>query len=178
MSTGGKLTEFTPSLKSVLAQINQGVTGLAAGPEGVLYVASPSAIFKVKTDGTVSPFVNPVVADDCDPDPADHIPTNPLPFLRGLAVTSNGTVYAAGTSCHRVFKITGDGRVATVLKAARPWSPTGVALHGDDLYVLEYTGANGGRDEGWVPRVRKFARDGKVTTLVTITSETNVPAEK
>jgi hypothetical protein len=48
----------------------------------------------------------------------------------------------------------------------RPWSPTGVALHGDDVYVLEYTGANGGRDEGWVPRVRKLARLNAVGTPV------------
>lgn len=178
MSTGGKLTEFAPSLKSVLAQINQGVTGLAASPAGVIYVASPSAIFKVKTDGTVSTLVNPLVAQDCDADPADHIPTNPLPYLRGLAVTSNGTVYAAGTSCHRVLKITADGQVETALKAERPWSPTGVALHGDDVYILEYTAANGGRDEGWLPRVRKLGGDGKVTTLVTITSEANAPAER
>jgi hypothetical protein len=53
-----------------------------------------------------------------------------------------------------------------------------VALHGDELYVLEYTGANGGRDEGWLPRVRKHARDGKVTTLVTITSEPTPAVEK
>src|SRR5205807_2542927 len=104
MSTDGKLAEFAPSLKSVLAHINQGVTGLATSPEGVIYVASPSAIFKVKTDGTVSTFVSPLVTSDCDPDPADHIPSNPLPYLRGLAVTSSGAVYAAGTSCHRVLK--------------------------------------------------------------------------
>jgi hypothetical protein len=76
-----------------------------------------------------------------------------------LTVATDGTVYAAGTSCHRVLKITADRQVGTALKAERPWSPTGVALHRDDLYALEYTGANGGRDEGWLPRVRKLARD-------------------
>jgi hypothetical protein len=178
MSVDGRLSEFAPSLKTALGKINQGVTGLAAGPGGVIYVASPSAIYKVKTNGTVSLFVSPVVAEDCDADPADHNPSNPLPYLRGLAVNSEGTVYAAGTSCHRVLKITSDGHVEGVLKAERPWSPTGVALLGNDLYVLEYTGANGGSDEGWLPRVRKRAPDGKVTTLVTITSETNISTER
>lgn len=173
MSTDGKLAELAPRLKALLAEINQGITGLAAGPNGILYVASPSAIYKVEIDGTVAPFVNPIVADDCDADPADHKPSNPLPYLRGLAVAADGTVYAAGTSCHRVLNITVDGHVASALKAERPWSPTGVALHGDEVYVLEYTGANGGRDEGWLPRVRKIGHDGKVTTLVTITSEAN-----
>jgi len=39
-------------------------------------------------------------------------------------------------------------------------------------------GTNGGPDEGWLPRVRKVARDGKVTTLVTITAEANAAAER
>jgi sugar lactone lactonase YvrE len=174
ISTNGTLTEFAPSLKTTLAQINQGVTGLATEPGGVIYVACPSAIYKVRIDGTVSTFLEPVACNDCDPDPADHIPSNPLPYLRGLAVDSNGTVYAAATSCHRVLKITPSGLVETFLKTERPWSPTGVALHGGDVYVLEYTGANGGHDEGWLPRVRKVAADGKVSTIVTM-SEEEVP---
>src|SRR5262249_60116994 len=44
----------------------------------------------------------------------------------------------------------------------------GVAVHSDDVYVLEYTNANGGQDQGWQPRVRKIGRDGKVTVLATI----------
>jgi sugar lactone lactonase YvrE len=88
--------------------------------------------------------------------------------LRGLAVDSDGTVYAAATGCHRVVRITRDGKVEVVLKAERPWSPTGVAVHGDDVYVLEYTNANGGQADGWTPRVRKLARDGRVTTLATL----------
>ena len=82
-----------------------------------------------------------------------------------------GTVYAAATSCHRLLKIAPDGKVDTVLKAERPWSPTGVALHGEDVYSLEYTNANGGPDEGWLPRVRKLGRDGKVTTLAVISRQ-------
>ena len=74
----------------------------------------------------------------------------------------------AATGCHRVVRIARDGNVEVVLKAERPWSPTGVALHGGDLYVLEYTNANGGPANGWSPRVRKLARDGKVSTLATV----------
>jgi len=49
-------------------------------------------------------------------------------------------------------KITADGIVETVLKTERPWSPIGVAVQGGDVYVLEYTNANGGLEEGWLPR--------------------------
>jgi hypothetical protein len=69
------------------------------------------------------------------------------------------------------LKIASAGKIESVLKAERPWSPTGVAVHGGDIYVLEYTNANGGRDEGWLPRVTKLGRDGKVTTLATVSRQ-------
>lgn len=90
-----------------------------------------------------------------------------LPFLRGLAVDGRGTVYAAATGCRCVVKIKADGKVETVLKAERPWSPTGIALQGEAIYMLEYPNANGEKHEDWVPRIRKIGHDGKATTLVT-----------
>jgi sugar lactone lactonase YvrE len=98
----------------------------------------------------------------------------PEPYLRGLAVDGRGTVYAAATGCRCVVKITPGGKVETVLKSERPWSPTGVAIHGADVYVLEYTNANGKPAE-WRPRVRKLGRDGVVTTLATIAHDARPP---
>lgn len=57
-------------------------------------------------------------------------------------------MYVAATSCHRVLKITPDGQVTSILKSERPWSPTGVAVSGEDIYVLEYTNANGPAEAG------------------------------
>ena len=93
------------------------------------------------------------------------------PLLRGLGVDSRGNVYVTATSCHRVLKITPDGQVTSILKSERPWSPTGVAVNGEEIYVLEYTNANGPATEGWHPRVRRLARDNTVTTLVTVPIE-------
>jgi len=171
MTPEGKLTAFTPGLKKRLAEFDDGVAGLADGPDGSLYVACWSGVLKVNMDGAVTTLVHPIVVSDCDRDPPDHGASNHKPCLRGLAVDPHGTVYAAATSCHRVVKITPDGQVTTILKAERPWSPTGVAWHDRQLYVLEYTNANGGPNEdgGWRPRVRKVGRDGKVTTLATMT---------
>jgi hypothetical protein len=76
--------------------------------------------------------------------------------------------HAAATSCHRVLKIARDGKVESILTSERPLSPTGVAVHGGAVYVLEYTNANGGPDEGWLPRVRRLGRDGTVATFATI----------
>jgi sugar lactone lactonase YvrE len=168
ISPGGEQTLFSPDLKRTLEKMDDGVLGLASGPNDSVYVSAWTAILRVNKDGTVTTVVHPVVVKDCDEDPADHKPSNRLPHLRGLAVDARGTVYAAATSCHRLLKIAPDGKIESVLKAERPWSPTGVAMHGGDVYVLEYTNANGGRDEGWLPRVRRLGRDGKVTTLATI----------
>src|SRR5262249_21429319 len=141
--------------------------GLAPGPDGSLYIAQPNAVLKLKMDGTFTTIVTGIELKDCDVDYPDNNPQSLLPCLRGLAVDADGTVFAAGVGCHAVVKISSDAKVETVLRAERPWSPTGVAVHRGDVYVLEYTNANGGPGEGWRPRVRKLARDRKVTTLFT-----------
>jgi hypothetical protein len=69
------------------------------------------------------------------------------------------------------LKIAPDGKIESVLKAERPWSPTGVAVLGGSVYVLEYTNANGGPGEGWLPRVRRLGRDGTISTLATISRQ-------
>lgn len=162
ISADGKQEKFARDFGKAIEKL--GVTGLANGPEGTLYAACLTGVMKVKTDGTYTTLVNPVVVKDCDQDA-------PTCFLRGLDVDSDGTVYAAACGCRCVVKISPEGKVETVLKAERPWSPTGVAVRGGDVYVLEYTNANGGLRDGWRPRVRKLGRDGKVITLATISEE-------
>jgi hypothetical protein len=84
-------------------------------------------------------------------------------------------VYVAVNGGRRVVKVTPQGTATTVLQADKPWSPTGVALHNDEVYILEYTdfppGWNTQDRRGWAPRVRKVGRDGKVTTLATVVRE-------
>jgi hypothetical protein len=84
-------------------------------------------------------------------------------------------VYVAVNGGRRVVKFMPQGTATTVLQADKPWSPTGVALYRDDVYVLEYCDFPPGWDmedrRGWVPRVRKVGRDGKVVTLATVVRE-------
>ncbi len=164
-SLGGAISIFPPDGKKTTAKL--GITGLAPSPDGALYIAQPNTVLKLKMDGTFTTLVSSIELKDCDVDYPDNNPQNLLPYLRGLAVDADGTVFAAGVGCRAVVKITPEGKVETVLKAERPWSPTGVAVHRGEVYILEYTNANGGPNEGWRPRVRKLARDGKVTTLLT-----------
>ena len=173
-SPSGEISIFPPDGKKTTGQL--GITGLAPGPDGSLYIASPSAVLKLKMDGTFTTLASSIELKDCDVDYPDNNPRSLLPSLRGLAVDADGTVFAAGVGCHRVVKISPDGKkVETVLKAERPWSPTGVAVHRGDIYVLEYTNANGSPNEGWRPRVRKLTPDGTVTTLATVYSREPQP---
>jgi hypothetical protein len=160
----GHYSPFAPDLDKKLVELN-GITGLTTGPDGSLYVACPGSVLKVKMDGTHTMLASPVVVKDCDVED-DHY----NPYLRGIAVDSRGTVYAAANGCHRVIKITPEGAVQTILKADRPWSPTGVACYGDAVYILEFTNSMGAWNEGdgWRGRVRKLEPDGKVTLLATI----------
>jgi sugar lactone lactonase YvrE len=166
ISPDGKQNLFAPALTERVEKL--GISGLATGPDGSLYVACHSAVLKVEMDGTVTNVADPVEVKDCDFDFPDNNPKFPMPALRGLAVDSRGTVYVAATGCHVVLKIAPDRIEESVLKAERPWSPTGVAVYGQDVYVLEYTHATAGSDKGWLPRVRKLDRDGTVTTLATV----------
>jgi hypothetical protein len=162
---------FPPDGKRTTGKL--GITGLAPGPDGELYVASPTGVLKLKADGTFTLVADSVQLKDCDIDYPDHNPRMALPSLRGLAVDERGTIFAAAVGCHAVVKITPDGKAETVLKAERPWSPTGVAVHHGDIFVLEYANANGGREEGWRPRVRKLGRDGQVIRLLTVAPDSS-----
>jgi sugar lactone lactonase YvrE len=174
LSARGQQDIFSPLLKQNLEGLKDGITGLTSGPDGSIYVATWNGIVKLRRDGSIAKILNPVVVKDCDSDPADHNPANASsPLFRGLDVDTHGNVYVAATSCHRVLKITPDGDITSILKVERPYSPTGIAVRDNDIYVLEYTNANGPATEGWYPRVRKLASDHTVTTLVTVPQETS-----
>lgn len=164
LSPDGKETLLNPNLRQISEKLG-GIKGLASGPDGSLYVSYGKAVLKITLDGRFTTLVNPVVVNDCDL----NVPSNDSPWLRGLAVNSRGIVYVAASGCGRVIKILPDGNVTTVLKAEKPWAPGGVAIHNDDIYVLEHINPNSETHEEWPPRVRKLGRDGKVTTLVTFT---------
>ena len=159
ISPDGNQSLFAPGLAKTIEKL--GVTGLASGRDGTVYAACLTDVIKLETNGTFTTVASCSVIKACDSDASTA-------FLRGLDVDDNGVVYAAATGCRCVVRISPNGRVETVLKAERPWSPTGVAVLKGDVYVLEYTHANGALKEGWLPRVRKLAHDGAVTVLTTI----------
>jgi len=166
LTPDGKLSSVAADFAKTAEKLG-GIKGLATGPDGSFYVTFPKAVHKITTDGKVAAVAESVEVADGDKDIVEGFPKEELPYLRGLAVDARGTVYAAATGCRRVVKITAGGKVETVLKAERPWSPTGIAVQGDAIYVLEYPNQSDDYRPDWVPRVRKIDRDGKATTLIT-----------
>jgi sugar lactone lactonase YvrE len=158
----GTRARFAADLTATLEKLD-GVTGLASGPDGSLYIASPTAVHRVRLDGTISVIANPVRVTDCT---IDAEPTQNCPFLRGLAVESDGTVLAAATDCRRVLKISQTGKIETVLQAESPWTPTGVALSQGKVYALEYNDIK--MSTNLSARVRMRNRKGRVSTVALI----------
>ena len=115
--------------------------------------------------------MHPIVLQDCD---SVVPPGIPAPGLRGLAVDEHGNVYAAASGCRCVLEIMPGGQIHPILKSEGPWSPTGVALHDGDVYVLEYSNANSNNRADWSPRVRMLGHGGKVHTLATVEHNTNL----
>jgi hypothetical protein len=142
---------------------------MAAGPDGSIYYTEKKAVRRIAADGTVSLVAGDVKVPDCERPPAIK-EARLEPSLYGLAVAADGTVYVAAAACSAVLKITPDGQVSVALRATDGWSPQGVAVHGDDVYVLEYDYIEAERREDWLPRVRKLAADGTVTVLAQIKS--------
>ena len=157
-------TEVGPGGQRVQAQW---IHGLAAGPNGSLYYAERHAVRRIAPDGTVSLVAGNITVPDCVRPPA-ATEERLGPALRGLEVASDGTIYAAASACSALLKITQEGTVSVVLRGSDAWSPMGVALSGDDLYVLEYRYIETTQREDWLPRVRKVSPDGTVTVIATV----------
>ena len=137
----GKTTLLVPELDRLTDKLG-GIKGLASGPDDTLFATCPGAVLRIRLDGTGSVLVHPVSLRDCGRQTAAELSG---PGLRGLAVDDRWDRLCSATSCGCVVKVTPDGRVLPILSAESPWFPTGVAVHGSDLYVLEYSHAGLGQ---------------------------------
>lgn len=148
------------------------VDGLACASDGSLYFTEcgpdATAIRKITMDGKVSTIAEGFVGKERIKDPPADTPAG---YCRALDVDADGVVYVAATGTRRVLRIGPQGQVTTLLDSPAPWQPTGVALHEGVVYVLEWREPAVERQEdraAWLPRVRKIARDGAVSTLATV----------
>lgn len=142
------------------------VNGAVAAADGSLFYTEDRSVRKINSKGEVTVFASNLSVSGCESIPG--IGPEFGPYLRGIDVDAHGSVYVAAAGCGAVLKITADKKVTAVLRSSRPWSPTGVALSGNDLYVLEYLHTEGDDRCRWIPRIRKVTADGSVVTVATI----------
>jgi hypothetical protein len=128
-----------------------------------LYYTEDRAIRKVDRSGHVSTIAANVAVANCAAIPGTEGGVGP--YLRGLAVGADGSIYVAASGCGAVLNVDAKGHVSTVLRSTAPWSPTAVAVAGRDVYVLEYLHTASDNRREWIPRVRKISSSGSVSTL-------------
>ena len=134
------------------------IGGMAAGPDGSLYVADGSTIRRVSADGQVKTIAR-----------GSALLGRPAAWfggrsnhLMGVAADARGVVFVANHGRRSVLRVSSEGGVRRVYSARFPWSPTGVALTpGGDLLVLEYRSGPGLQPV----RVRRLAPDGPGAVL-------------
>ena len=142
-----------------------GVLALASGSNGLLYVTDGASIWSITIQGSISPVVENINVPNC---PTDLPAELPQPHIRSLAVDTNGDIYAAAIGCRTVLRITAKGQSTPVLRAENPWSPCAVAVTDGDLFVMEYDNTIAERASDGRPRIRKIARDGRVSVVALI----------
>lgn len=140
------------------------LNGITAGPDCSLYYTENTTIRRISADGRISTVatVRALAGGPSIPGTTQH------PYLRGLAVDAGGVMYVADNGDARVLKITPAGKITTLVQLQSPWSPTGVALFGRDVYVLEFLHTPEDDRRAWLPRVRKLASDGTKTIIATV----------
>ena len=135
-----------------------GIDGMAWGPDGSLYLTDGPYVRRVFQDGTVTTLGTAQLTErKWDED------------LLGIAVAASGDVYVADHAGRRILKITPAGAASTVRRTGWLWTPTGIAVAGDGLYVMEHLrmplAILGDLAIGPYMRVRHIAGDGSVNLL-------------
>ena len=169
---GAESVLVTPEQFKVDATRPFGVTGITCGPDGKLYLflladdSGEHAVFAIGMDGSIHEFAKNFVKQKVVESERHHeaMPT----YSRGMAVDQQGNVYIAVTGSRCVMKLTPQRESRIILKCEKPWSPTGVAEHHGDIYVLEYDDETPTEGRNWPPRVRKLARNGTMSVIAEI----------
>jgi hypothetical protein len=161
----------------VLARIERGadgaalhwINGISSASDGTVYFTENAAVRKVSSGGQVSTIVSELTRDNVPPVPGIRPALGP--YLRGLSIDGSKNIWVAATGNCSVLKISPTGKVTSILRTESPWSPTGVAVAGEDIYVLEYLHTATDNREDWLPRVIKRSADGRLQTIATIDKE-------
>jgi hypothetical protein len=133
------------------------------GRDGSLIVAAGGIVRRVNSEGTVTTLAGKKdgLGDPDGPNASG---------ILGLAIDSSGNIYAASWEKHKVVRITPRGDISTILDSGTFWSPTGVTVVGNDVYVLEHRAGVGTLMERvglGGPRVKRISSNGKTKVIGT-----------
>ena len=138
-----------------------GIDGMAWATDGSLYVTDGVYVRRVTMDGTVTTIGNGALTSQSYGED-----------LMGLALAPGGSLYVADYSQRRVLQLMPDGNTRTILETGMFWSPTGITIVGEDLYVLEHLRMPlvilGDLGIGAYARVRKVSPNGEVERIATV----------
>jgi sugar lactone lactonase YvrE len=101
---------------------------MTLGPDNLLYVRDDAAIRRVTLTGEVLTLGG---------NPLGNEPHPMTGGLLGLATDGRGNVYVADLAARCVRRINADQKVETIWQSNWMWTPTGVAVHKGEVYVLE-----------------------------------------
>ena len=175
--SSARIVRRTPDGKeSILASDKtfEFISGIAVGQDSSIYIteasnANANTIRKITLDGKMS-IVATFIGKKEKNLPLETVPS----YCRGLAVDSAGIVYVAATGSRSILKVSPQGQITNIVQEPSPWTPTGIAVFDGELYVLEWHDVPMALLEirtAYIPRVRKIGRDGKITTLATISRQ-------
>lgn len=81
----------------------------------------------------------------------------------GIAVDESGALYVVEHANRRIVRVGTDGRRSVPISAEAPWAPSGVAIRGGALYVLEVKDYAAGQPIRF--RVRQLTPGGRIRLL-------------
>ncbi|MBS1811172.1 MAG: SMP-30/gluconolactonase/LRE family protein [Acidobacteria bacterium] len=146
------------------------IGGITWGPDSALYVTDSDAVRRVALDGTVTTITRG--NDELRPNLKARVLGGSGGQLFGLTLDAEGNFYVANYGGEKVVKIASDGKILAAFDSESGWAPSGVAVAGGDLYVLEFQ-SDLMASEKKGPRVRKISADGKALMLGTVGEKTN-----
>ena len=122
------------------------IGGAAFGPDGSLFVRHRDIVQRLRA--------------------GDRLVTAAAGFASenfGIAIDERGALYVAEHANRRIVRVGMDGRRSVPITAEAPWAPSGVAVSGGALYVLEVTDHRAGAATRL--RVRRLAPNGRMAIL-------------
>jgi sugar lactone lactonase YvrE len=139
------------------------IGGMAFDADGALYFTHGANVSKLTASGALTSLASNLTVEKASGNSAGG--ASPAKLF-GIAVDTQRNAFVADYGNGRVLKIMPNGQTSTVLRAEELWFPSGVALKGSALYILEI-----GENQSHIAvgaRVRKLLPDGRIVTLATV----------